>query len=67
MPMSRESAALQVHQAARTAAYHKGPAFKFDDIRSMVPSDIGDRFVAEQAELCGFPVWTSVPDEVLQR
>ena len=62
--MSYESAATQVRQAARTAAYHKGAAFKFEDVRAMVPQSIGDRFVAEQCELAGFPCWTSAPDHL---
>lgn len=61
--MDHESASRQVRQAARTAAYHKGAAFTYNDVRAMCTPDLPPRFVCEQAELAGFPCWTSAPDE----
>ena len=56
------TAAIIVKQAARTAAYHNGPAMTFADVRELVPANLNDRFVAEQTELAGFSVWDSAPD-----
>jgi len=64
--MDNATAAKQVKQAARTAAYHNGAAFTYDDVRAMCTSDMPPRFICEQAELAGFPCWTSAPDEALK-
>jgi hypothetical protein len=64
--MHYQSARTHVRQAVLTAAYNKGAAFGFDDIRELVPPDISDLFIANQAELLGFSVWTSVPDSVFR-
>lgn len=61
------TAAVIVKQAARTAAYHNGPAVTFADVRELVPANLNDRFVAEQAELAGFSVWTSAPDHLFSQ
>ena len=62
--MTFEFAAKQVRQAARTAAYHKGAAFTYTDVRAMCTADVSPLFICQQAELAGFPCWTSAPDEV---
>jgi len=53
----------KVRQAARCAAYHKGAHFTYDDVRAMCTADMPPRFICEQAELAGYPCWTSAPDE----
>lgn len=60
--MTYEVAARQVRQAARTAAYHKGAAFTYADVAAMCVPGLSPRFICEQAELSGFPCWTSAPD-----
>jgi len=57
------SQAKQVRQAARTAAYHKGAAFTYEDVAAMCFPGLPARFICEQAELAGFPCWTSASDE----
>jgi hypothetical protein len=54
----------RVREIARIEAYHRGPAMKYEDVARHCEG-YRPRFVAEQCELAGFPVWTSVPDEVL--
>jgi len=49
-----------------TAAYHRGAAMTFADIRAMVPQSINDEFVANEAELAGYPVWTSAPASAIR-
>lgn len=66
MSMNHEQAAKQVRQAARTAAYTKGAAMTYEDVRAMCTPDMSPRFICEQAELAGFPVWTSAPDEAMK-
>lgn len=63
--MNNEQAKRQVREAARTAAYHKGPAMTYEDIKAMCTPEMSPRFICEQAELAGFPVWTSAPEEAL--
>jgi hypothetical protein len=62
-----QTAAVIVKQAARMAAYDNGAAMTFADVRELVPANLCDRFVAEQAELAGFPVWTSVPNSLFNQ
>lgn len=62
--MNFETAAKQVKQAARIAAYDKGAAFTYADVAAMCVSGLSPKFICEQAELAGFPCWTSAPDEV---
>lgn len=62
MNATYESAAKQVRQATRIAAFHKGAAFTYEDVRAMC-FDLPPRFICEQAELAGFPCWTSAPEE----
>jgi len=56
-----ESTSARCRWAARAAHYERGPAATFDDVAKRVPG-LPARFVAEQAELAGFPVWSSAPD-----
>lgn len=60
----------QIQAAARQAAYNKGAAMKYEDIVNAGDGHkfdgIRPRYIAEQAELAGFPVWASCPDEAMQ-
>jgi len=60
-----ESAARRVRELARTAAYHAGAAMTYADVATHCPETFSPRFIAEQCELAGFPVWTSCPAEAL--
>jgi len=35
----------------------------YNDVAQHCPSSWRPRFIAEQCELAGFPVWTSAPEE----
>jgi hypothetical protein len=61
--MSAEQAGRRVREVARAEGYHRGAAMTFDSIARHCPPEWPARFIAEQAELAGFPVWTSAPDE----
>lgn len=67
--MLNNDVALRVRQAARITAYHRGPAMNYQDLAHELDLqglvNLRSRFVAEQAELAGFPVWTTAPDEAL--
>jgi hypothetical protein len=56
----------RVQELARTAAYHKGARMTYEDVARHCPMSWRPRFIAEQCELAGWPVWTSVPDEALK-
>jgi len=47
-------------------AYQKGPAMTYADVARDLPKDWSPRFITNQCELAGFPVWTSCPDEALK-
>jgi hypothetical protein len=64
--MTNEQAKRQVREATLTAAYHRGPAMTYDDVAAMCTSDMSPRFICEQAELAGFPIWSSAPDEAMK-
>lgn len=66
MSNDREQMGRRVRELARTAAYHRGPAMAYEDVAQHLPHDLNSRFIAEQCELAGFPVWTSCPDEALR-
>jgi len=54
-----------IREVARTEAYHRGPAVTYEHVAVRFPG-IRPRFIAEQAELAGFPLWSSVPDEAMK-
>ena len=60
-----DQAAEQVRQAVRIVAYHKEASMTYEDVRAMCPG-MTARFICEQAELAGFPVWSHAPDEAFQ-
>lgn len=64
-PHAYEDAGRRVREIARAEAYHRGAAVSFGDIARHC-TGYPARFIAEQAELAGFPVWTSAPDEALR-
>lgn len=63
--MTWEQAVNRVRELARTEAYHRGPFMTFNDVARHCPSSWPARFVAEQCEAAGFPVWSSAPDEAI--
>lgn len=60
--MTYEQAAKTVRELARTEHYHRGAHAKYQDIARHVPH-LSPGFIANQCELAGFPVWSSVPAE----
>jgi hypothetical protein len=58
-------AGKRVRELARMAGYHMGAKMTYDDVAKHVPANWRPRFIAEQCELAGFPVWTSAPDVAL--
>lgn len=60
-----DTLARLVRDHARAAAYSRGPAMTFNDVARHLPP-LPARFIAEQCELSGFPVWTSCPDEAMR-
>lgn len=65
MKLSQDYWAQRVRELARTEAYHRGIHMRFEHVAQHLPEALRPRFIAEQMELAGFPVWTSVPDEAL--
>jgi hypothetical protein len=64
---SREAAASHVRKVARAAAHERGESsMTYADVARHCPSTWPARFIAEQCELAGFPVWTTAPDEALK-
>ena len=61
----RDIAARRVRELARTEHYHRGAACTYEDIARHCDG-LPARFICEQAELAGFPVWTTAPDVALQ-
>jgi hypothetical protein len=63
--LTPETAKRQIQQAAMTAAYQRGASFTYADVSALLTPELREvpRFVCEQAELAGFPVWTSAPNE----
>jgi hypothetical protein len=57
-----ETAARHIRELARTEAYHRGHAMRYEDVARHVLT-LSPRFIAEQCEAAGLPVWTSCPDE----
>ena len=62
---SYEDMAKAVREHARTEMYHKGASVKYEDIARHLPSTLDPRFIAEQCELIGCPVWASCPKDAL--
>lgn len=57
-----ETAARQVQQLARVEAFHRGIGLRYEHV-AVSCHGLRPRFICEQMELAGFPVWTSAPDE----
>ena len=55
--------AKTVRELARIEGYHRGIALTYQDVARHCPGEWRPRFIAEQCELAGWPVWTSAPDE----
>jgi hypothetical protein len=57
--------AAQIRATARAEAFEHGILLRYEHVaRSFLT--IRSRFIAEQCELAGFPVWTSVPEEAMR-
>lgn len=63
--LDQETVGKHIREVARAEAYHRGAFLQFEHIATRFPA-IRARFICEQAELAGFPVWVSAPDEALK-
>jgi len=61
----RQDVAKAVREIARTETYHRGAHTKYEHIACRFPG-VRPRFICEQAELAGFPVWSSAPDAAMK-
>lgn len=64
--MDKYQAGKFIRQHARVAAYFCGAGLAYSDIARWCPADWSPRFICEQAELAGFPVWASAPEAALK-
>lgn len=56
----------KVRELARIEASFRGADLRFEDVARHVPACWGARFIAEQCELAGFPVWASAPESAFK-
>jgi hypothetical protein len=55
----------RVRELARAEGYHRGVFMTYEDVARHLPPTWSPRFIANQCELAGWPVWSSAPDEAL--
>lgn len=64
--MNHNHVARRVREIARAEGFHRGPRLTYQDIARHVRG-VRSRFICEQAELAGWPVWASAPDSALRQ